>query len=106
MSLETVLATYRKWPVASTVTERGSVPEAKGEPGTGLKTPVLESTVKTETSLAKRLGTKMNFPESATARGPLSVANGEPGIWANAPVLASTRNTETLLESRFATYTK
>src|SRR5262245_26518251 len=102
MSLETVFGTYRNRPELSVVAERGSVPAAKGDPGIGVRAPEPGSTVNAETLLAKRLGTKANFPERATARGPRSVAKGEPATSVNLPLAGSTRYAETLLESRLA----
>src|SRR5260370_41208066 len=53
------------WPAMAT--EKGRVPAAKGEPGTGLKAPVVRSMVYAETLLEPSFATQANLPEGSTA---------------------------------------
>src|SRR5260370_11907839 len=53
------------WPAMAT--EKGSVPAAKGEPGTGLKEPVVRSMVYAETLPEPQVATQDTFAAEATA---------------------------------------
>jgi hypothetical protein len=89
-------------------TEIGSEPVENGEPGTGVKSPVVLLTEYTETVLLPRFVTAANtFPhtsgEKATEEGLAPVENGDPLTGVKKPVFLLTEYTETVLSTLFAT---
>lgn len=64
----TTLGTYKKRPVGSTETENpGAAPIEKGDPGTGVKPPVVVFSVYADTSLEFASATYTNRPVGSTA---------------------------------------
>jgi len=91
----------------------GFLPEINGEPGTGVRAPVVGSSVKPDTveTFAGRtavFATYTNLPDGSTptATGLSPVANGEPLTSARLPVDRSMAYTETLFENLFTAKTK
>ena len=99
-SLDEESDTYRNRPEGSTVAAIGPRPAGKGEPGTGVKAPVLGLMMKAETLLELVLATYTNRPEGSTVTetGAVPTANGEPGTAVNTPVLALIVKPKTLRE--------
>ncbi len=87
--------TYTYCPEGSTATNKGKGDAAKGDPDTGVRTPVLESMEKAETefplAVFALLATNKNRPLTSTAAetGFSPAVKGEPGTAVSAPEAAS-----------------
>src|SRR5260370_17955480 len=77
--LDSYFATWATYPEGSTVTDRGTVPAATGEP-TAVSAPVLASMGNAETLLHTRFSTSANFPKRTTVnhQGTVPAATDEP----------------------------
>src|SRR5258708_5315323 len=91
--LEPKFATYRNFPVGSTVNPAISIPARveNGEPAIAVSAPLAELIANADTSVDTAFATYAKCPEgfTPTAEGDVPAVNGEPGTAVSAPRLGS-----------------